>query len=128
MQSRPEIIGSDGGGIEALSRGPDVVSYALLIGRVRRASRPADRRVGFRISRSRSLLLADRHLHDLIALWQLPTFVQAVLQAEFDCLSNVPQSLVTGFSLTDTPRNHRAFCNYVTVFSRQQYDRQLHWQ
>src|SRR6266481_4232023 len=73
MQSRPEIIGSDGGGIEALSRGPDVVSYALLIGRVRRASRPADRRVGFRISRSRSLLLADRHLHDLIALWQLPT-------------------------------------------------------
>jgi len=28
-------------------------------------------------------------LHDLVAIWEVPTFVQAIFQAEFDRLSNV---------------------------------------
>ena len=38
----------------------------------------------------RMFLIAEGQLHNFISLRQLPTFIQPILQAEFDCLSNIP--------------------------------------
>jgi len=38
----------------------------------------------------RMFLITEGQLHDFIPLRQLPTFIQPILQAEFDCFSNIP--------------------------------------
>ena len=70
------------------------------------------------VSRYRTLFLCtDGDLHNLIAIGQLPTFIRSVFQAEFDRLSDVPQSLFPSPALTDTTWNHGALSDQVTVLS-----------